>query len=230
MAVNSMLCMRSTRPIIWPTRPKPAIMTWCSWSGMASYSRLGLLLANKGSPIFSSNKNASGVSAMEIVTIRFRVLASSGRKTFWAVATLNKTKANSPPWASVTPSLILVGQRLPDIFAMAVMTPNLIAINAIAQPMIKIGFAKISLTSVSMPTDMKNKPSSNPLNGSILASSSWRYSESASSTPVKKAPNAMDKPIWPIKIDTPITINSATAVSSSDAPLEATNLKKGRTT
>ena len=45
-----------------------------------------------------------------------------------------------------------------------------------------------------MPTAMKNRPSSRPLNGSICASSSWRNSESASSTPARNAPRPIDQP------------------------------------
>ena len=45
-----------------------------------------------------------------------------------------------------------------------------------------------------MPTAMKNRPSSKPLNGSMSVSSSRRYSLSASSTPARKAPSAIDRP------------------------------------
>ncbi|MCK7496163.1 MAG: hypothetical protein MZW92_38440 [Comamonadaceae bacterium] len=45
-----------------------------------------------------------------------------------------------------------------------------------------------------MPTEMKNSPSSRPLNGSMSVSSAWRYSELASSTPARKAPSAIDRP------------------------------------
>ena len=130
-----------------------------------------------------------------MVTIRVSRLACSGLSTFWLAAVLNSTKANSPPCAKVTPKRILVGKRLPSRRAMAVITPNLIIIKAMAAPIIKAGCAKISLTSVNIPTDIKNRPKSSPLNGSILASSSWRYSESANSTPVKNAPRAIDRPI-----------------------------------
>ena len=45
-----------------------------------------------------------------------------------------------------------------------------------------------------MPTAMKNSPSSRPLKGSMSASSSWRNSDSASSTPAMKAPSEADSP------------------------------------
>ncbi len=43
-------------------------------------------------------------------------------------------------------------------------------------------------------TDMKNKPMSKPLNGSMLIRTSWRYSVSASSKPARNAPRAIDRP------------------------------------
>jgi hypothetical protein len=47
------------------------------------------------------------------------------------------------------------------------------------------------------PTVAKKNPRNNPRKGSRSASISWRYSESARSTPPKNAPNAADKPTLP---------------------------------
>jgi hypothetical protein len=41
------------------------------------------------------------------------------------------------------------------------------------------------------------KPSNKPLNGAILASTSWRNSESANNTPVRNAPNVV---YWSISV------------------------------
>ncbi|MNP76961.1 hypothetical protein D3C76_1742960 [compost metagenome] len=79
-----------------------------------------------------------------------------------------------------------------------------------------------------MPTLMKNRPSSRPLNGSICASSSWRYSESASSRPARKAPRAMEIPAIPISHAVPITTSNAVAVDTSGKPLLATTRNTGR--
>ena len=148
------------------------MITGCSWSGILSYSRSGCALSNLGSPNFSNSINPIGVNAIEIVTIKVSKLACSGLKTFWLAAVLNNTKANSPPWAKVTPSRILVGKRLPNKRAITVITPNLISISATAALIIKTGWAKINFTSVNIPTDIKNRPNNNPLKGSILASNS----------------------------------------------------------
>ncbi|MNR13440.1 hypothetical protein D3C85_1298470 [compost metagenome] len=79
-----------------------------------------------------------------------------------------------------------------------------------------------------MPTLMKNRPSSRPLNGSIWASSSWRYSESASSRPAMKAPRAMDTPASSISQAVPITTSSEVAVETSFNPAFSTMRNTGR--
>jgi len=66
-----------------------------------------------------------------------------------------------------------------------------------------------------MPTAMKNSPSSRPLNGSMSASSSWRYSESASNTPARNAPSAMDRPADWTNNAVPITTSKAAAINTS---------------
>ena len=69
-----------------------------------------------------------------------------------------------------------------------------------------------------MPTAMKKSPSSRPLNGSTSASSSWRNSESASSTPARNAPSDIDRPIASITSAATITTSSAAAVNTSRPP------------
>ena len=79
-----------------------------------------------------------------------------------------------------------------------------------------------------MPTLMKNRPSSKPLNGSICASSSWRYSESANSRPARNAPSAIDTPTRSISHAVPITTSNAVAVETSGRPVFATIRNTGR--
>ena len=66
-----------------------------------------------------------------------------------------------------------------------------------------------------MPTAMKNRPSSRPLNGSMSVSSSRRYSLSASSTPARKAPSAIDRPTACISAAVATTSSSDAAVKIS---------------
>ena len=54
-----------------------------------------------------------------------------------------------------------------------------------------------------MPTEMKNSPMSSPLKGSMSASSSCRYSESASSTPAMNAPSAGLRPTAEVRTARP---------------------------
>ena len=79
-----------------------------------------------------------------------------------------------------------------------------------------------------MPTAMKNKPSSKPLNGSMSVSNSRRYSLSANSTPAKNAPSAIDKPINCISVAMPTTSSNDAAVKISGVPLLAIQRSSGR--
>jgi hypothetical protein len=75
--------------------------------------------------------------------------------------------------------------------------------------------------SMLMPTAMKNSPSSRPLKGSMSVSSSRRYSLSASSTPARKAPSAIDRPSHCISAAVATTSSSAAAVKISGVSLLA---------
>ena len=79
-----------------------------------------------------------------------------------------------------------------------------------------------------MPTAMKKRPSSRPLNGSMSVSSSRRYSLSASSTPARKAPSAIDRPTACISAAVATTSSSAAAVKISGVSLRAIQRSAGR--
>ena len=81
-----------------------------------------------------------------------------------------------------------------------------------------------------MPTEMKKKPSSRPSNGSMSACSSWRYSDSDSSTPAMKAPSDGDRPATVASKAVPATMSSATVVNTSGvfAPPMARNSGRSR--
>ena len=68
---------------------------------------------------------------------------------------------------------------------------------------------------MAMPTDMKNRPSSSPLNGSISVSMVRRYSELARTTPAMNAPSVGDTPMPSIRTVTPMTMASEVAVNTS---------------
>jgi len=90
------------------------------------------------------------------------------------------------------------------------------------------GWRRITPKSMLMPTAMKNRPSSRPLKGSMSVSSSRRYSLSASSTPARKAPSAIDRPTDSISMAMPTTRNSEAAVKISGVLLRAIQRSSGR--
>ena len=88
------------RATIWPTRPKPAMTTWPSFSGMASKARATTAFGASISSISSS----SGVAAIDSVTATDRRSATGCSSTPEAAPVVNSTKANSPPWAMASAS------------------------------------------------------------------------------------------------------------------------------
>ncbi len=77
------------------------------------------------------------------------------------------------------------------------------------------GWVPASDRSADMPTEMKKNPSSRPSNGAMSAWSSWRYSDSDSSTPAMNAPSEADRPPAVASRAVPATMSSATAVKTS---------------
>jgi hypothetical protein len=128
---------------------------------------------------------------------------------------IEQHEANSPPWHSAAARLRADSPLWPVARASAHSTAAFDAIRPSTAPTMRTGLDAIKPRSTDMPTEMKNRPSNRPLNGWMFASSSWRYSESASSTPARKAPSDMDSPTPLIRRDTPITTSNAAAVKIS---------------
>ena len=93
---------------------------------------------------------------------------------------------------------------------------------------IKPGRCSTTAKSMLMPTAMKKSPSSKPLNGSMSVSSSRRYSLSASSTPARNAPSAIDSPTACISAAVATTSSSDAAVKISGVSLRAIQRNAGR--
>src|SRR4051812_12939353 len=176
----------------------------------------------------SLSTNASGVSAIDSVTTMTSEPVSVGPRMPLLPASPNSTKANSPPWQSATARPREESQLWPDMrpspSKMAALTP----ISPSAAPKMASGCASTSPRLADIPTEMKNKPNSNPLNGSMSASSSCRYSESASSTPARNAPSDMDNPTDVISSDVPMTTSNAAAVNISWMPAAEMTCSTGR--
>ncbi len=145
-----------------------------------------------------------------------------------AMAVLSSTKANSPPAARVRPVSIAARVFSPISRAARLVRTSLIAIRAAAKPRIKAGWAVSRDRSRPMPTDRKNRPSSRPLNGSMVTSTSCRYSVSASNRPAMKAPMAMDRPARALISPAPITTSRQAARNISSLLARATDLSIGR--
>ncbi len=141
----------------------------------------------------------------------------------------NSTNANSPPWLMAMARLSdeRAGRRVrrPRPYSTAILSPTSPSTSPTTAP----GRSSTTRKSADIPTAMKNRPSSRPLNGSMLASRSWRYSESASSTPARNAPSAIDSPATCMSSDVLMTTRSALAVESSWLRASAMKRKAGRT-
>ena len=89
------------------------------------------------------------------------------------------------------------------------------------------GRSTISLRSSSIPTERKKRPSRIERNGSTSLSSSWRYGDSARTTPATKAPSAVESPKWLITAAAPMTANKPATTNSSRSPKRPIKRKSG---
>ena len=137
-----------------------------------------------------------------------------GSTLFWA-ANENSTKANSPPWARARAKVQRWFGERRMTKPSPISTSHLSTIRPITSAGINRGWAAKRLKSMPAPTDMKKRPSSSPLNGSMSASSSWRYSLSASTTPARKEPRAGERPTDSISTAMAITSSRAAATKIS---------------
>ena len=102
--------------------------------------------------------------------------------------------ANSPPCASSRPPSRARPQLKPPTRNTPPVTRVLISTRPTTDAAIQYWWVTTSRTSMPMPTDMKNRPINNPLKGSIVTSTSWRYWVSATRSPAMNAPRAIDRP------------------------------------
>src|SRR5213594_2950072 len=106
----------------------------------------------------------------------------------------------------------------PNDTAIAYIRANFASMRPSTRPSTASGRSQTRPRFALMPTAMKKRPSSRPLKGSMSASSSWRNSESARSTPARKAPSEGDRPIFSMISAAPTTSSSAAAVNTSRPP------------
>ena len=114
------------------------------------------------------------------------------------------TKANSPPCASRSATSAATARLTPKARLAA---NRMIALDRQQSHDRERGSRPISAQTATMsmviPTVMKNRPISRPLNGARSISIWWRYSVSDSSRPARKAPSAVERPATPVAAATP---------------------------
>ena len=155
------------------------------------------------------------------VTDRINISETVFSSTSDSVATAKMTNANSPPWGKKAARLVAEVRDRPKVRPSINNTTNFTAISpkAISTTSQRWSFNSPKFTDI--PTVMKNKPSNNPLNGSMSASSAWRYSDSDSSTPARNAPRAMESPMCSRSRAVPSTTSNARAVNTSRTRVSA---------
>ena len=168
------------------------------------------------------------MSSIEIATAATRNDDTGAEITPACAAVWKTTKPNSPPWASRMMKTGRSSCGIGIVRAIAQSTPALSSRKPTTVAAISSGCAITTAKSMLMPTAMKKRPSSSPLNGSMSVSSSRRYSLSASSTPARKAPSAIDRPTAFISAAVATTSSSDAAVKISGVSLLAIQRSAGR--
>ena len=170
--VTLKLLANNILPITKPKRPKPAIITGFSCSSISSYSNLFCHLAKIGLIALSLKINNRGEITIESVTTKSRSPAVLSSKSWFCFEKEIKTKANSLDCASRNANRnsypFFNRKSLPKISKIV----NFRTISNITKPSIWNGFSIKTKKFILAPTDIKNRPSSNPLNGSMVVSSS----------------------------------------------------------
>ncbi len=166
----------------------------------------------------SCSSNRGGERSIETVTTTTRSSAVPASKMPSEPAAVKRTKANSPPCEIAIASRCAVSFGARPILAITYIRTNFAAVSPAARPNTVSGRFHTSARLALIPTAMKKSPRSKLLKGSISASSSWRNSESARSTPARKAPSEGDRPIFSMMSAAPITSNRAAAVNTSRPP------------
>ncbi len=157
--------------MICPTRPKPATITRLSGLSTRSNSR-GSGFAKRGSITFEFSDISSGLTIIEMVTTITSISASDGSITRWVTASENSTKPNSPACGSANAMPRALSPEWRVTRASVYSSRNFTTIKPVTNSATRPGCSINRPRLAAMPTDMKNKPSSRPLNGPMWASSS----------------------------------------------------------
>ena len=159
--------------------------------------------------------NSSGVNSIDSATASSSCLAMCEGITPLLSTSDSSTKPNSPACASASAKSFWSSRFRRNTLPSSSRIRPLAMITHSVMPRIFQPWWASSSKSTPAPTVMKNSPSSSPLNGSMLLSSSCRYSLLASTTPARKVPSAGESPISDISTAMPMTSASDTTVKIS---------------
>mmetsp|Transcript_14056 Transcript_14056/g.34679 ORF Transcript_14056/g.34679 Transcript_14056/m.34679 type:complete len:342 (+) Transcript_14056:747-1772(+) len=152
---------------------------------------------------------------MDRATTRYSWLVRAAGSTPRATLSPNATNANSPPGASSRPARVEAILDRPNMGPAASITPTLPTMSTTMAASTVCHFSRKSLAFISMPTDMKNRPSSRPLYGAMSDSTCSAYSVSAMSRPARNAPSASDSPASDVSTEVDSTTASVVAAKIS---------------
>ena len=172
--------------------------------------------------------NSKGVSSIDNeITNSASCPAASGITPAERAKVISRNP-NSPPCARLSansqrlePLILNTSDRPSSTSAFSPISPSV-------SPRMVSGARANMVKLMPTPTVMKNRPSNNPLNGFRSASSWWRNSELASTTPATKVPSAGDRPTSIIRKAMPITISKEMKVDISGSRAAWTKRKIGR--
>ena len=190
-------CTSSISPISAPTRPKPAMITRGAASSGGGSAPRAVERARAARLVPAPERPSSGIAAMRQRHRDQRDAASgAGDERRPRAPRRSARKPNSPPGPSSSATSRAAAPGQPEARGRARTATSALSADERRgerrRP--RPGCATTSGGSSSAPTEMRNSPSSRPLNGSIVTSISRRNSVSASSRPAINAPSAIDRP------------------------------------
>mmetsp|Transcript_14986 Transcript_14986/g.39669 ORF Transcript_14986/g.39669 Transcript_14986/m.39669 type:complete len:203 (+) Transcript_14986:1351-1959(+) len=193
------------------------MMTWsCSSLVSSSWGCMALTSwRSRVAPILAPRAARYGVSAIDNATTRYNWLVRAAGSTPLCTASPKATKANSPPGARSKPERMDASLGTPNRGPAPAMTATLPTISTTIAAMTSFHFCRNSCAEISMPTLMKNRPSSRPLYGAMSLSTCSANSVSAMSRPARKAPSASDRPAKLVSTLVPSTTSNVVAAKIS---------------
>ena len=165
--------------------------------------------------IWSDLAMISGATSIDSTIDASTTWVMNGSISLLPLARLSSTKPNSPACASARPVRIDTPSLEPNSLASAAIRANFTSTGPIRRISTSHQLSITMRTLSSMPTVMKNSPSSTSRNG-LMSSSTWcLYSVSEINMPATNAPSARDSPACSVIHAAPRVIRSRLSMNSS---------------